>query len=116
MQLLFNNLPIVIAVLALLVNHQLGSERFPYVLLISTLACLAVFLITKRQTQKAATVLADSKLKKMEIENKNLKDNLMKVYNMLNEKSKETQPPPQPAFVPEQSGAKIEDLDSKPYA
>ena len=118
MQKVMDYIPHIIIFLTLLISHQLGSERFPYVLVLFTVACCAVLYFTKKMCSAKMNVAADSKFQKCNIENTRLKDNLMKVYQMLQDQKKgEPAPPaPQDPQAPPSVEPKFEELDSKPYA
>ena len=114
-------LPHIIIVLTMLISHQLGSERFPYVIVLFTVASCAVMYLTKRTCTSRMSVASDSKIQRCNNENNKLKDNLMKVYQMLQEQKKAESaapppPPPQETQAPPTVEPRFEEMDSKPYA
>ena len=112
-------IPHIIIILSMLISHQLGSERFPYVIVLFTLASCAVMYLTKRTCSKKMSVASDSKIQRCNNENSKLKDNLMKVYQMLQDQKKTESvapPPPQDTQAPPTVEPKFEEIDSKPYA
>ena len=118
MPLVMDYIPHIIIFLTLLVSHQLGPERFSYVIVLFTVASGGVMYLTKKTCSKKMSVASDSRINKCNMENSKLKDNLMKVYQMLQEqkKAESAPPPPQETQAPPTLEPKFEEVDSKPYA
>ena len=83
-------LPVFISLVALLASFQLGADK--YVLILISIAFPLVYILSKRCGENAAESSSAEKMNQMKMENKGLKDNLMKVYTMLQEQKKDAPP------------------------
>ena len=123
--------PFFVVLAGLLLQRQLGAQT--YALAISVLMCLIVALLVKKSTEKVEFDRYSGRIRQVDQENKGLKDNLMKVYNMMQEQQKPPKredqplsaadklPMPPPRTMPEgTSGSghhqQESSEDSKPYA
>ena len=96
------------------------SPTFEGFLAVNAMALCLVFLLAKRCGETAGADKVSTKLSAITAENKGLKDNLMKVYSMLQEKQQQppqmaTMPPPPARQIPVEKQA-ADEVDVKPYA
>tara|TARA_Y100000591_G_scaffold315648_1_gene323474 strand:+ start:4106 stop:4462 length:357 start_codon:yes stop_codon:yes gene_type:complete len=110
--------PYFVIIFTILASHQLGADK--YVLAVNAMALCLVFLLAKRCGETAGADKVSTKLSAITAENKGLKDNLMKVYSMLQEKQQQppqmaTMPPPPARQIPVEKQA-ADEVDVKPYA